>query len=151
MIPGIPTVGKYDSNYVDNIVLKTRRNGRNSDYALSVEFTSKHGMGNNNVSIHLIFYEYLHNEYRPSFVEMHYKICDLILKDTIFGPVIRRSGMTVCPLPAGRYHMMNLTFNEEFPSIWPFEKGKLDFIAKHEPSAQEFARANVVLSFKMIK
>ncbi|CAB3246994.1 unnamed protein product [Arctia plantaginis] len=144
-------VRQFDTNYVEDVILKTRRNGRRSEYVFSIEFTSKHFWANNNVSLHFIFYEYLHNEYRPSFVEMHYKICDLILKDMLLGPVVRKAGITVCPLPPGRYRMMNMTFNREFPSVWPFEKGKCEEIIKLEPSGKDIARGDLVLSFKMLK
>ncbi|CAB3246996.1 unnamed protein product [Arctia plantaginis] len=92
---------QFDTNYVEDVIIKTRRNGRRSEYVFSIEFTSKHFWANNNVS--------------------------------------------------GRYRMMNLTFNREFPSVWPFEKGKCEHILKLEPSGKDIARGDLVLTFKMLK
>lgn len=47
--------------------------------------------------------------------------------------------------------MMNMTYNQEFPSIWPFEKGKCELIGKIEPEQKEFVRGDLVLTFKIIK
>ncbi|XP_048001314.1 uncharacterized protein LOC125242118 [Leguminivora glycinivorella] len=81
----------------------------------------------NNVTINIYIYEFLSNEYRRSFVEMHYRTCDFIDKDTVFRPFIKHALPDVgCPFPVGAYHFMNLSF-PDFPLLrsFPFKKGRL--------------------------
>ncbi|KOB67929.1 Uncharacterized protein OBRU01_19353, partial [Operophtera brumata] len=62
----------------------------------SVLYLDKEEFGYSKIYVHLIFYEYLHNEYRRSFVEMHFKFCDLLQKEAYVGGMLKKIGVT-CP------------------------------------------------------
>ncbi|KOB62468.1 Protein PvdO, partial [Operophtera brumata] len=93
--------------------------------------------------VHLIFYEYLHNEYRRSFVEMHFKMCDFLQKEAYVGGMFKNIG--------GEYHLMNMTVpTENFPYVFPFEKARMDLILNATAPAADFMiyHAQVYIHFK---
>ncbi|XP_022820253.1 uncharacterized protein LOC111352125 isoform X1 [Spodoptera litura] len=92
--------------------------------------------------------QYLHNEYRPSFITHHYKFCDLVNKDAFIGGAIRNAGV-VCPLPAGYHGIMNITApTEHFPNVFPFEKGRLDFVVSLTNTGEVICKLYVEVRFK---
>ncbi|XP_061383464.1 uncharacterized protein LOC116767591 [Danaus plexippus] len=81
---------------------------------------------NNNVTIHVVFNEYLHNEYRRSFIEIHHKFCDLMEYDKFIGPMVKSIGL-FCPLPVRTLRITNFSFPlDKFPNVFPFEKCRID-------------------------
>ncbi|KOB68211.1 Uncharacterized protein OBRU01_18652 [Operophtera brumata] len=92
-----------------------------------VLYLDKEVFGHSKFYAHLIFYEYLHNEYRRSFVEMHFNVCDLLQKEAYIGGMFKKIGVT-CPI-FGEYRLMNMTIpTENFPYVVPFEKTRVDII-----------------------
>lgn len=51
--------------------------------------------------LEVVFYEKLGNEYKRSFVEMKYRLCDLMGKDGLLGPTVQAAGYS-CPMPRVR-------------------------------------------------
>lgn len=49
--------------------------------------------------VDLFVHEFLSNEYRPSFVEMHYKLCDILFHDKVFSQFINKHLPKTCPIP----------------------------------------------------
>lgn len=43
--------------------------------------------------------EFLHNEYRRTFIEMHTRICDMLSKDAYIGGMLVNAGIDKCPVP----------------------------------------------------
>ncbi|GBP34627.1 hypothetical protein EVAR_19018_1 [Eumeta japonica] len=75
-----------------------------------------------------VFYERLSNEYRRSFVQWKWKLCDGLLSDPYIGQMLVRGGLKnlSCPFQEGEYHLMNLTVDmRSFKNVWPFEKSRL--------------------------
>ncbi|XP_073945794.1 uncharacterized protein [Choristoneura fumiferana] len=151
VIPERASVIYYNKSYLYNASASVRRYSRRSTYYLNMEGVTKHTWGNN-VTVHLIFYEYLHNEYKRSFVEMHFKGCDMIKNDPYVGGAIAaitaRIGLP-CPAPAGFYKLMNITIPaEDFPNVWPFEKCKVEVILEQTPTTDIIAKGAIYATFK---
>ncbi|XP_063636044.1 uncharacterized protein LOC134806646 [Cydia splendana] len=149
VIPERATVTHINEKYIyPNGTLKVRRYGRKSAYYVNMEGTTKMEFGNN-VSLHLIFFEFLHNEYKRSFVEMKFeKICESINKDPYLGKAFQMIGMP-CPLPPGIHRMMNITVPaQDFPNVWPFEKCKVEFTLLQNQNKETMATVDVFVLFK---
>ncbi|XP_061723659.1 uncharacterized protein LOC133529873 [Cydia pomonella] len=73
------------------------------------------------------FYQFLSNEYRRSFVEMHFRWCFLIHNDPFFGAPMKQGKLKEpCPYPPGDYHMYNMSIpTAAIPSGFPFTKGRI--------------------------
>ncbi|CAH2266415.1 jg1012 [Pararge aegeria aegeria] len=126
-IPERVKVVYTNPKYFHNYTYSVKRYGRKSGYYINIESTLKQEW-NNNVTLHLIFNQYLHNEYRRSFIELHYKFCDLLKDEKFFAPRIIQYGIK-CPLPIGTYRFMNLSISlEEFPSVFPYERARIDVV-----------------------
>ncbi|XP_061711111.1 uncharacterized protein LOC133520610 [Cydia pomonella] len=78
-----------------------------------------------NITVDIYFFEYRSNEYRRGFVEMHYKGCDLVMKDNFFGPALR-ANLPGCPIPPGEYWLTNMSI-PDLPVLrtFPFRKGRI--------------------------
>ncbi|KAJ8714849.1 hypothetical protein PYW08_004830 [Mythimna loreyi] len=79
---------------------------------------------NNSLTLDFYFYQFLTNRYQPSFVEMHFKFCDMINADPFFGASMRRALGGNCPYPPGEYDMTNLSI-PFVPKSFPFVKGRI--------------------------
>ncbi|GBP34628.1 hypothetical protein EVAR_19019_1 [Eumeta japonica] len=134
VFPERPAIKYFNPEYLKWINFTIKRYGRQSIYYLNVEGHLKHAWGNN-VTIEFVFYEFLSNEYRRSFVQWKWKICDGVLNEPYIGHFLARGGLQnkSCPHEAGEYHLMNLTVDMgSFKSVWPFEKCRLEFTIKSE-------------------
>ncbi|KAJ8712084.1 hypothetical protein PYW07_004926 [Mythimna separata] len=78
----------------------------------------------NKLKIDFYFYQFLSNRYQPSFVEMHFKFCDMIQSDTIFGPALLTAMGSTCPYPPGIYDLKNMSI-PYVPKNFPFTKGRI--------------------------
>ncbi|XP_053615877.1 uncharacterized protein LOC128678395 [Plodia interpunctella] len=96
-----------NDKYIKEGNANIRHYRRNGDYYINIWGTINHTWANN-ITIHVIVTEFLHNEYRRSFIEFHYKLCDLINHEPMFGQMLVKKGV-VCPLPKGQYKLMNMT------------------------------------------
>ncbi|KAI5645296.1 hypothetical protein NE865_02844 [Phthorimaea operculella] len=77
----------------------------------------------NKFSYQFYFYkEWMPNVYKPTFLEMHYKHCDLLEKDKLFGRTMRQGKLSgPCPHPPGEYHLYNMSVpSAELPESFPF-------------------------------
>ncbi|XP_028159382.1 uncharacterized protein LOC114352112 [Ostrinia furnacalis] len=128
MIPERASLEFYDEKYIEDVIFNVRRNGRKSGYLVNLEGTLKYAWSDN-ISFHIYLYEFLHNEYRPTFVELHFeKFCQLI-KDKLIGKALNNAGLTKCPLTPKRYVLSNMSMPfDNFHYIWPFEKARGDGI-----------------------
>ncbi|KAI5638964.1 hypothetical protein NE865_08416 [Phthorimaea operculella] len=128
-----------------------RKLGRRGVYALNLNFTSLRTV-ENNVSINIVFYEYLHNEFKRSFVEMKFKYCDFVTKDPLFSPMAKRSGLP-CPIYPGFHAFYNISM-ASIPAVehmkykWPFKRAKLNFIFATIPEKVKMAEGDLIVSFK---
>ncbi|KAL0879055.1 hypothetical protein ABMA27_004020 [Loxostege sticticalis] len=125
MIPERANIEYYDPNYVEDIIFNVRRYGRKSGYYVNIEATIKQPWGDD-VSFHVVLYEYLHNEYKRTFVEFHFEhLCKMLKSDPYIGKAALNAGLKSCPLQPNRYVLPNMSIPfEHFPYIWPFEKAK---------------------------
>ncbi|KAH9634815.1 hypothetical protein HF086_012229, partial [Spodoptera exigua] len=114
VIPERANATFVNPKYTSNVTINIRRYSRRSRYYINLMGNTKQ-VWNNNITVDIKVNQYLHNEYRPSFITHHYKFCDLINKDEFIGGAIRNAGV-VCPLPAGYHGVMNITApTEHFP------------------------------------
>ncbi|KAJ8722959.1 hypothetical protein PYW07_004139 [Mythimna separata] len=124
-----------------------RRYGRKSRYYINISGTTKHSW-NNNVTLTLGISQLLHNEYRPSFVEIKNRLCELINNEPFVGGALRNIGL-VCPMRAGYQNLMNLTApTEHFPYVFPFEHGRLEISLNVTDTREQMILFYVVVSFK---
>ncbi|KAI5652124.1 hypothetical protein NE865_00462 [Phthorimaea operculella] len=122
-----PTVPFFHTKYLSGVNVSASRRGRsNPVYYVSINFYV-HVYFGNNVSIDFFFYEWLSNRYQPSFVEMRFKFCNLVHKDSFFGPAFKQGQLNrPCPYPPGPYNLKNMTINPEvIPKAFPFRKGRI--------------------------
>ncbi|KAJ8712080.1 hypothetical protein PYW07_004922 [Mythimna separata] len=79
----------------------------------------------NNFKLDFYFYQFSTNRYQPSFVEMHFKFCDMMQFDTIFGSaMLTAAGGQKCPYPPAFYDLKNMTISY-VPKNFPFTKGRI--------------------------
>uniref|UniRef100_A0A2H1V8P0 SFRICE_024418 n=1 Tax=Spodoptera frugiperda TaxID=7108 RepID=A0A2H1V8P0_SPOFR len=127
VIPERANVTFSNPKYVANVTLNIRRYSRKSAYYINLMGINKQTW-TNNITVDIKINQYLHNEYRPSFVGGQMKYCDLINKEPFIGGALKNSGL-ICPLPVGYHSVMNITApTENFPNVFPFEKGRIDFV-----------------------
>ncbi|GBP24099.1 hypothetical protein EVAR_27323_1 [Eumeta japonica] len=132
VIPERPSIKYFNPEYLKWVNFTIKRYGRRSIYYLNLEGHLKHAWGNN-ITGQFIFFERMSNEYRPSFIQWKWKLCDGILNDPYIGHILARGGLAnkTCPLQPGAYHLMNLTIDTgNFKNIWPFEKGRMEFVGQ---------------------
>ncbi|XP_026741676.1 uncharacterized protein LOC113503783 [Trichoplusia ni] len=78
----------------------------------------------NNIKLDFYFYQFLTNRYRPSFIEMHFKFCELVA-DSFIGATLKRAfNDRTCPYPPGIYDLENLSL-AYVPKGFPFTKGRI--------------------------
>ncbi|XP_030028532.1 uncharacterized protein LOC115446114 [Manduca sexta] len=117
-------------DHVVNASAIVKRYGRRSPYYIVGRITLKQTW-NNNVTIHMDVYEYLHNEYRLSFMTVHNKLCNLINTDILLGIILRRLDIG-CPLYPGLVEVRNATFKwEHFPYVIPYTKALANITLHH--------------------
>ncbi|CAB3234749.1 unnamed protein product [Arctia plantaginis] len=85
-----------DDDYMFNTTVFVRRYSRKTPHYLHIIANTRH-LWNNNITVDIIFDQFLHNEYRPSFVELHHKFCDFIHGEPWVGGMLKMFGLT-CPL-----------------------------------------------------
>ncbi|KAJ0174851.1 hypothetical protein K1T71_009959 [Dendrolimus kikuchii] len=123
-----PTVTYVDNKIASNVSFTATRYARkNPVYYLGLSFNLLVPVGNN-ISMDFYFYEFLSNVYKRSFVEMHYKLCDLITKDIFFGAALRQNPKFAkgCPLLPNNYNMVNMSIPPtSIPSSFPFRNRRI--------------------------
>ncbi|KAJ8712072.1 hypothetical protein PYW07_004914 [Mythimna separata] len=78
-----------------------------------------------NFAVDFYFYQFLTNRYQPSFVEMHFKLCEMLQPGNIFGSaMLAAGGDQRCPYPPGIYDLRNMTI-PFVPKNFPFTKGRI--------------------------
>ncbi|GBP58570.1 hypothetical protein EVAR_40853_1 [Eumeta japonica] len=78
-----PKITYYNPRYISSINMTSRRYSRGDVYYLDLNFELKEPIGNN-VSSVFVLYEYRDHAYRQTFVELGFRICDLLLKNKLF-------------------------------------------------------------------
>ncbi|RVE43164.1 hypothetical protein evm_012181 [Chilo suppressalis] len=149
LVPERGNVTKWSPKYFHYVRMYVSRISRRSPYYLNLEAHIKQGWANN-VSVDIILYEYLHNEYRRSFVEIHNRACDLVHRDLVVGQMLKNIGIN-CPATAGEYVLNNLTLpmpNLKFEA--PFFKFRADIEITQSESKELMAKGylNVVIKAK---
>ncbi|KAL4705178.1 hypothetical protein ACJJTC_018424, partial [Scirpophaga incertulas] len=122
-----PSVLYYNPKYFAYANLTSQRYGRtNPFYYVGFHYENLVPMSNN-LTVHFYFLEYLSNVYKRSFVEMHFKFCDLIHKDNFFGAPMRQGKLLgSCPYPPGKYNLYNMSIDiRVIPPGFPFTKGRI--------------------------
>ncbi|XP_063542090.1 uncharacterized protein LOC134750777 [Cydia strobilella] len=105
----------------------TRKNRRRSPmYYVDIHYNSLVPF-DDNLQVDFWFYQFLSNEYRRSFVEMHFRWCSLIHDDPFFGAAMKQGKLNEpCPYPPGDYHMYNMSIpTAAIPPGFPFTKGRI--------------------------
>ncbi|XP_035436231.2 uncharacterized protein LOC118266788 [Spodoptera frugiperda] len=149
VIPERSNVTFSNPKYVSNLTLNIRRYSRKSAYYINLMGINKQTW-TNNITVDVKINQYLHNEYRPSFVGGQMKFCDLINKEPFIGGALKIAGLA-CPLPAGYHAVMNITeppATENFPYVFPFEKGRIDFIVTLSSTGELVLKAFIEVRFK---
>ncbi|XP_061383362.1 uncharacterized protein LOC133320135 [Danaus plexippus] len=125
ILPERAKLVSFNEKYFSNFSLNLRRFSRTTPFYYNVELTTKQTW-TNNVTVHVIFNEYLHNEYRRSFIEFHRTYCDMVKYDKFIGPTMHKVGL-LCPHPVETLRVINFTFPmNTFPNVFPFEKSRID-------------------------
>ncbi|KAL0818676.1 hypothetical protein ABMA28_008027 [Loxostege sticticalis] len=135
-----------NEKYIENATVYIIRYGRNSPYYFNIIGKNKHTW-DNNVTVNLVFFEYLHNEYRRSFVELHFRLCDMLNSDPYVGAMVAKAGIT-CPVYPKMQHMVNMSIPAaNFKYTFPFKKcmAQLDFTLT--ASGESMGKANFYLTF----
>ncbi|CAG4906890.1 unnamed protein product [Colias eurytheme] len=83
----------YDNVYTTNLTATVRRYSRKGKPTLNVYGTALRTL-DNNLSASVVIEEFLHNEYRPSFIELKFKLCDLFS-----SPFFTFGNQMKCPMP----------------------------------------------------
>ncbi|XP_064292660.1 uncharacterized protein LOC128678392 isoform X2 [Plodia interpunctella] len=150
IIPESVKITYVNNKFVDEVYANIRRYSRSGSYYINLWGSIKHTWANN-ISVHIVTTEFLHNEYRRSFIEFHYKFCDFINKEPMIGQMFVLKGV-VCPLPKGEYRLMNMTVqSQHFPNRWPFEKGGADVNVTTTYTKEVVASGYIHLKFKQDK
>ncbi|GBP57527.1 hypothetical protein EVAR_103125_1 [Eumeta japonica] len=104
VIPERPAITYLDNFYLEWGNLTVKRYGRRSRYYVNLEGKTKHAWGNN-ITVQLIFYELLSNEYRRSFIEYRTRACDFLRDEPYIGHLLAKSGLKgrTCPFPAENF------------------------------------------------
>ncbi|XP_063832547.1 uncharacterized protein LOC135081688 isoform X2 [Ostrinia nubilalis] len=147
IIPERASVVYANEKYVANASAFVTRYGRNSPYYMNIIGVNKHTWGNN-VTINLVLHEYLHNEYRRSFVEFHFKLCDMINSDPYVGAMVANVGIT-CPVPPKLQRLVNMTVPStvNFKFKWPFKKCMAQVEFALTSTGESMAMGNFYLTF----
>ncbi|XP_059057809.1 uncharacterized protein LOC131851336 [Achroia grisella] len=125
-----PRILYYDRNIVEYANLTSRRVSRKDPFYY-VDFNARTltSLGNN-VTVNFYFFEFLTNVYKRGFIEMHFRGCDFINKDSFFAGALRRQAnssiLAQCPYPKGNYHFHNMSIPlSQVPRGFPFTKGRI--------------------------
>ncbi|XP_028166122.1 uncharacterized protein LOC114356927 [Ostrinia furnacalis] len=146
LIPERANVTYINKKYMEYGRLYISRYGRKSPYYINLEGIIKHTWADN-ITMHLIFYEYLHNEYRRSFVEVHIMYCKMMKTDPYIGGMLAKHGAP-CPAPPGEYKLQNMTLQgDNFPNLFPISKGKIEVELTNTSSTETILKAYATASF----
>ncbi|XP_045542762.1 uncharacterized protein LOC106716951 [Papilio machaon] len=138
----------FNPKYVENAWGNVTRYERHGDYYVNAEFITKCAFGNN-ATLTIKFYEFRWNAYKLSLVHFHYKVCDFLERDPYIGAVVAPMFGSECPLPPGKYTLMNVTTHmDNFPNVFPFEKGRANLLFTVTSTGELLADAELYLSFK---
>ncbi|GBP26820.1 hypothetical protein EVAR_81185_1 [Eumeta japonica] len=149
MIAERPNVTFVNLEYLEWLHFTVVRYGRRSPYYINLEAATKHVWGNN-VTINLVFYEFLSNEYRRSFVEFHFPLCKLIDQEEYIGGLLARGlAGKKCPYPPDEYRLRNLTApRSKMNVVWPFSRARIDFYLLTRPSNDTITTGYVFVTIK---
>ncbi|CAH0589264.1 unnamed protein product [Chrysodeixis includens] len=76
--------------------------------------------------ISIVFYQFLTNRYRPSFIELNFVLCEMLKDDKFMGSPFRMAlHNKTCPFPPGKYLLANMTLLPVLPPGFPFTKGRI--------------------------
>ncbi|XP_050561589.1 uncharacterized protein LOC126912622 [Spodoptera frugiperda] len=148
IIPERTDIVYYNKTYIeDTPTFNVRRSARKGDYVVNLKFETKVTFGNE-VLVDIVFYQFLNNEFKRSFPEMHSKLCDLINDDPYIGDSVREAGLKTCPIVPGKYALMNIGFNRMIPSVWPFEKGMVEFTIRLDDPKAIIGKGQLITTFR---
>ncbi|KAJ8712076.1 hypothetical protein PYW07_004918 [Mythimna separata] len=122
-----PRVTYYNPKFLAYANLTSVRYGRaNPIYYVGLNFEPIVPF-DSSIYIDIYFYELLTNQYKRSFIEMHFNWCYLTEKDMFFGAAMRAGGLNKpCPHEPGPYNLLNMTINPSaIPKGFPFTKGRI--------------------------
>ncbi|XP_059057815.1 uncharacterized protein LOC131851342 [Achroia grisella] len=121
-----PKIYYLDTNHIEYANVTARRHGRKDPFYYVDIHARTHVALGNNYTAHFYFFEFLSNQYKRGFIEMHFRYCDLILNNKFFGAAMKKNLPAICPFPKGEYHLYNMTIPiEEVPRVFPFTRGRI--------------------------
>ncbi|XP_052750488.1 uncharacterized protein LOC116413596 [Galleria mellonella] len=116
-------------------------------YAINIHGDTKQTWANN-VTLDVVVYELQGKEYKPTFIEFHFRLCDLINDDPHIGKLLSSAGFT-CPLLPGKYSFKNIAIpNDDIPYPLPFQRAKGVGTVVHNPTGVVMANGSMYLHFK---
>ncbi|XP_073961303.1 uncharacterized protein [Choristoneura fumiferana] len=116
-----------NSSYLSFVNISAKRHNRRSTlYYVDLHYDQLVPF-DDSIRVDFYFYEFLSNEYRRGFVEMHFGWCKLIHEDPFFGAAMNQGKLREpCPFPPGDYHMYNMSIpSAAIPPGFPFTKGRI--------------------------
>ncbi|XP_063530688.1 uncharacterized protein LOC134741725 [Cydia strobilella] len=122
-----PKVTHINSKYLSYVnFTSVRKNRRSPMYYVDIHYQQLVSI-DDNFEVDFYFFQFLSNEYRRSFVEMHFRWCSLIHKDPFFGAAMKQGKLArPCPYPPDDYHMYNMSIpSAAIPPGFPFQKGRI--------------------------
>ncbi|KAL0818675.1 hypothetical protein ABMA28_008026 [Loxostege sticticalis] len=140
------TLEYANEKYVENVSVFITRYGRRSPYYMNILGRNKHTW-TNNVTINVVFFEYLHNEYRRSFVELHFRLCDMLNSDPYVGAMVAKAGIT-CPAYSKMQYLVNMTVpTADFKYLVPFKKAMAELEFTITKTGESIAKARFYVTF----
>ncbi|KAJ8714846.1 hypothetical protein PYW08_004827 [Mythimna loreyi] len=146
-----PKITYFDPKYFNKVFALSRRlNRQDPRHYLEVYVDTRIQM-DNTMKLEFFVYQFLTNRYKPSFIELHYQLCDLINLDPLIGKVVLNAlGGRTCPYPPGVYDLKNLSV-PFVPKGFPFTKGRIYINVSLTDSGEikNIGRAYIDMEFKV--
>ncbi|RVE43163.1 hypothetical protein evm_012180 [Chilo suppressalis] len=147
VVPERTNVTEWSDKYLHYVRVYITRTNRKSPYFINIEAHLKQSW-TNNVTVNFVYYEYLHNEYRRSFVEIHAQVCNFLNKDVFLGKMFKNLGFS-CPVKAGPYRISNMTVPmQDFKYQFPFQKFRAYIDIIHTTTKDVMCKGYIDASFK---
>ncbi|CAH3882927.1 unnamed protein product [Pieris brassicae] len=111
-----------NASYFKELKFTVRKYSRTSKRYLNAYAIIVKPLGKN-MMVTATFEEYLHNEYKPTFIHLDFKWCDLL--ESSYMRLKERYGIP-CPTIPMEYNVPNMTiYTELFPETFPIRQGRI--------------------------
>ncbi|CAK1552658.1 unnamed protein product [Leptosia nina] len=137
-------IESINDKYLKNVTATVRKYSRRGNAYFNLCGENLHPW-TNNVTISIKFQEFLHNEYRPSFIELNYKWCDFLESPFLN---LRKAFGLVCPFVPKYYAVNNISiFTGNIPNF-PMKRGRVYIIVGLTEKRETFGSGYLYATFK---